>query len=379
MKSCLFVREIEIHEHYTLDESNKKKFYSTLTKSIHPVNYYKNDKFNTDFVGESMVRGPLFHENYKPQFTGHETFPMRYGWLKKAYDHVVMYRNHSDDRAFVWGDEAISQLGVGKNMVSSIRYWSKLLGVIGESAKAPHKVKVTDLGQKIFGKKGIDPFMENPTTLWLIHWKLVSNINLTTWYWTFGYYPSIVFDRFDVQGKLERLCADRNWKRTSSVTLKNDISVFIRTYSSKFLWGGGRNNSVTLESNLECPLTELGLIKPTGKNDGFRFVKGEKSSLGMGVFTAALLDYWRRYSPTSATLSFETVAHQPGCCGRLFLLYDNDVVDRLSRLEAFTKGALRWSETAGLKQVIKTEKAESLDEFSLISKDFKYRQHQEAA
>lgn len=185
-----------------------------------------------------MVRGPLYQEIYKPQFTGHETFPLRYGWLKKAYDHVVWSKKHSQDRSVVWGDEAIARLGVGKNMVSAIRFWAKLLGVIEESAKTPHQVKVTDFGQKIFGKSGFDPYMEDPTTLWLFHWKMASNVNLTTWYWAFGHYPSQVFDRFEMQSKLERLCVDRNWKRTSPTTIKNDISVFIRTYSSKFLWGG---------------------------------------------------------------------------------------------------------------------------------------------
>lgn len=190
-------------------------------------------------LGHLMVRGPLYQENYRPQFTGHETFPMRYGWLKKAYDHVTRFKKHSDDKTVVWGDEAIAQLGVGKNMVSSIRYWARILGVVEESAKAPHSVKTTEFGRKIFGKKGFDPFMEHSTTLWLIHWKLVSNISLTTWYWAFGHYPSLVFDRVDMQSKLERLCADRKWKRASPVTLKNDISVFVRTYTSKFLWGGG--------------------------------------------------------------------------------------------------------------------------------------------
>lgn len=33
-----------------------------------------------------MVRGPLFRDDYKPLFSGHETFPLRYGWLKKAFD-----------------------------------------------------------------------------------------------------------------------------------------------------------------------------------------------------------------------------------------------------------------------------------------------------
>ena len=49
------------------------------------------------------------------------------------------------------------------------------------------------------------------------------------------------------------------------------------------------------EEALESPLTELGIIRSTGKNDGFRFVKGEKPSLKDGVFAYALLDYWDNY------------------------------------------------------------------------------------
>ena len=33
-----------------------------------------------------MIRGPLYDEGYRPKLSGHETFPLRYGWLKKAYD-----------------------------------------------------------------------------------------------------------------------------------------------------------------------------------------------------------------------------------------------------------------------------------------------------
>ena len=35
-----------------------------------------------------MLRGPLYRDGYPPQLSGHETFPIRYGWLKKAYDAV---------------------------------------------------------------------------------------------------------------------------------------------------------------------------------------------------------------------------------------------------------------------------------------------------
>jgi len=52
-------------------------------------------------------------------------------------------------------------------------------------------------------------------------------------------------------------------------------------------------------------------------------------------------------------LSFEAIAHEPGGPGRVFLLDENDVADRLAALEEVSDGMLRWSETAGLKQVVR--------------------------
>ena len=104
------------------------------------------------------------------------------------------------------------------------------------------------------------------------------------------------------------------------------------------------------DDTLESPLTELGLIKALDINDRFRFVRGPKATLGDGVFTYALMDFWS-LNTDAATLSFETIAHAPGGPGRVFKLDEDDVVDRLTSIDDVTEGALQWSETAGLKQV----------------------------
>ena len=61
-----------------------------------------------------MARGPLFQYTYSPQFSGHETFPLRYGWLKKAYDRVAETEHDDPNRAACWDDDAIARFGVGK-------------------------------------------------------------------------------------------------------------------------------------------------------------------------------------------------------------------------------------------------------------------------
>ncbi|MXY25143.1 MAG: DUF4007 family protein [Acidobacteria bacterium] len=310
-----------------------------------------------------MGRGPLYHEVYKPQFSGHETFPLRYGWLKKAFDRVAETEGQPDNRAACWGDAAIARFGVGKNMVASMRHWAKAARVIEEPAI--NSVRTTELGRLLFGPKGLDLYMEHPATLWLIHWQLAASADKTTWFWAFSHYPAITFERDGMVKRLGRLAKDRNWSRVANTTVKNDVACFIRTYVARRPSGNAGHDDA-----LESPLTELGLIKAIGKKDGFRFVRGSKTTLGDGVFTCALIEFWSRYAPNAATLSFEAVAHAPGGPGRVFQFDENDVVDRLAALDEVTGGALRWSETAGLKQVVRNIAVNESDALSWIPGDY---------
>lgn len=318
-----------------------------------------------------MTRGPLYHGSYAPQFSGHETFPLRYGWLKKAYDAVAAAGGKAEIRA-VFGEDAIARFGVGKNMVTAIRHWAQAAGILVESA-AEKMVCATSLGDLLFSVYGLDPYMEDPATLWLIHWQLAALPTKTTWFWAFNHYPGVTFEREQLIKGIERLAKDRQWGRVSAATVKNDVACFIRTYVAQ-----QPNTRFGNDDALECPLAELGLVRAFGKRDGFRFVRGAKSSLGDGVFAYALLDFWSRYT-TAATLSFEVIAHEPGSPGRVFLLDENDVADRLARLAEVTDGNVRWSETAGLKQVVRDRDISLELALGFAKADFSSTRRKEAA
>jgi hypothetical protein len=317
-----------------------------------------------------MSRGPLYQDEYAPQFSGHETFPLRYGWLKKAYDAVAEAGGEAEIRT-IFGDDAIARFGVGKNMVGSIRHWSQVTGVLIESS-TNKTVRTTELGEQLFGKKGLDPYMEDPATLWLIHWELAGRSTKTTWFWAFNHYPAVTFEREQLIRGIERLAQERNWDRVALTTIRNDVACFIRTYAAQQPTGrlGG-------DDALECPLSELGLIRAIGKRDGFRFVRGPKPSLGDGVFAYALLDFWSRYTSAS-TLSLEAITHEPGSPGRVFLLDENEVADRLLALTDVTCGVLQWSETAGLKQVVRS-KDYTYNSLRLSEADFRSTKRKEVA
>lgn len=313
-----------------------------------------------------MLRGPLGKDGYRPQFSGHETFPLRYGWLKKAYD-VVTNTEGLDNRNVFLDPDAIARFGVGKNMVASMRHWANVSDVLHEQTPEGTIVP-TSLGRQIFGERGLDPYMEHPATGWLLHWNIAGSDTKTTWFWAFQHFPYPNFEReMLVQGLLS-LADERQWTRASPATIRRDVSCFVRTYVAlpPSIHGG-------YEDGLECPLTELGLIKATGRRDGFRFVRGPKPSLGPGVFGYAVTQYWNKYFGEASTLSFEALAHEPGSPGRTFLLEEDDLVTMLLALEEATKGAYRWSETAGLKQLSRSSAVAHRDPLKLLAMDYRRR------
>lgn len=319
-----------------------------------------------------MGRGPLYQPGYYPQFSGHETFPLRYGWLKKAFDAVAATENAADNKTVFLNDDAIARFGVGRNMVAAMRHWASVADVIADGP-GPNQVQTTLLGRKLFGPHGVDPFMENPATLWLVHWQLSAHPDKTTWFWTFGHFFGMTFERESLVKGLEKLATEQAWSRVAAATIKRDVDCFVRTYVARPVFGHASH-----EDALESPLAELGLIKPVGRRDGFRFMRGAKSTLGNGVFVFALLDFWSWFSK-ARTLSFEAIAHEPGSPGRVFLLDENDVADRLLGLEEITGGALRWSETAGLKQVLRSADLSHKDALGYIRLDYHVPRTREAA
>ena len=307
-----------------------------------------------------MNRGPLFDDDYRPKLSGHETFPLRYGWLKKAFDAVEGARRPDGERPVFLDDDAIARFGVGKNMVASMRHWATSAEIIAEDGRT-----TTSLGRRLFGKNdGLDPYMEDPSTAWLVHWKICNNPRITTWFWAFSHYPATSFERGALVRGLEKLAREQDWRHASATTIRNDVACFLRTYTSQ-----SHRARASHEDALESPLAELGLIRPTGQRDGFRFARGRKPTLGAGVIAYAVTEFWAGRS-RAQTLSFEALAHEPGSPGRVFLLDEDALADFLFEIEDVSGGAYRWSETAGLKQLIR-EREVGLDQaMGFIAQDY---------
>lgn len=276
----------------------------------------------------------------KPQFSGHETFPLRQLWLKKAFD-AVNYSVDGGSKSLFLDEKAVVDFGVGKNMVSSIRFWAVACNILEESSD---NFEPTHIGDLLFNDvDGLDPFCENISTVWLMHWFLASTPSkTTTWYFLFNHVVQQVFDRESIGNAIASQLSEQKIK-LSQATLKRDVECCIRSYVPRI-------NSDSPEELSEPLLGELGLVVHSSK-DSFEFQRGAKRSLHDGIFGYALLDYWQRLEASGSVMAFDRVAHDYGSPGRVFKIDENAIAERLISLEQISNGQIQWTEQAGLRQV----------------------------
>lgn len=191
------------------------------------------------------------------RISGHESFPCRYTWLPKA-----MRSLRENPKFFSNEEDAMVCLGVGKNMVRSIRFWSQVTGMAAATKKGGG-FEPTDLARLILAEDGLDPYLEDIRTLWLMHWKLATNVEnpLLAWDYLLNRWQEPDFNRSRVLKAL-RLEAGKQDDKLSEATLDQHFDTFIHTYVPT----RGRKGEVQ-EDNLDCPLVELGLIVKVGERE----------------------------------------------------------------------------------------------------------------
>jgi hypothetical protein len=280
-------------------------------------------------------------------FSGHETFPFRYPWLKKGYDAV------REDGAVFLREDATTTLGVGKNMVRSIRHWCLATRVVEENRGGQGSHQPTTLGTLLFADGGLDPYLEDPATLWLLHWQLACNrTRCTTWFWTFSHFHEPEFTAEALSSVLFTWTQTLGGKKVAESSVKRDVDCFLRTYVPS---RGSRGSIV--EDSLDCPLVEMGLITQSGHL--YQFRRGPQASLPDGIFLYAVLRFWEAFSPSAETLALQDLVRQPCSPGRLFKIDEGSLAQRLESLERRTEGALAYDETAGLRQLYRRQRLDS--------------------
>jgi hypothetical protein len=284
------------------------------------------------------MRSILADSDIRLQFAGHETFPLRLLWLRKAFDAAA---SAPTPRGTFQEQSAIARFGVGRNMAVSIRHWAIAAEVLQEEGGM---LSPTPWARRVFDPDlGFDPYLEEPATLWLVHANIAGKPEFaTTWFYAFSGLNQTTFDRDMIVSGVLELVRDRPGLKASADTLRRDVEVFVRSYVSR---GDGGEDAA------EPLLAELGLVRESRLAGQFEFVRGPKPTLPDAVFALSLSRFWNRWHANSPTLSVEQASYAPGSPGRVFKLDEDSVLERMTRLDQITDGAFVWSDTAGLRQV----------------------------
>ena len=262
-------------------------------------------------------------------FSGHESFHCRSLWLKKGYDFLI------GGTAFNSPD-AVVRLGVGKNMVASIRFWMKAFGLTSNDIPS-------ELAHYLFNQNnGVDSFLEDINTLWLLHYSLVSSNVASLYNLLFLEYQreKREFDRTTLQSFIKRKCSVPEQKNVyNENTVKKDINVLLQNYVMP--------NSLKSIEDFSALLINLNLIlhlpkSKLDKSDGYYFNEITESQIATSVILYALIDI----KGDDNTVSFDKLKE----LSLVFCLSVPELIDVIKALES-KYPSLHDTDNSGIKNV----------------------------
>jgi hypothetical protein len=271
----------------------------------------------------------------KLQFSGHESFICKNLWLKKGY----YFKGNFND------ESAVIELGVGKNMVTSISYWLKAFGVVDTNNK------FSELADYLFNnKKGVDQYIENIATVWLLHYSLVKTNKASIYNIFFNQFrkSKTEFTREHLLNFIKRLLEDDSQKNINENTIGSDISVFIRNYLKPIY----KETKIDIEEDFSSLMMDLDLMShfesenAEGKSvDWYRVQSKSQYDLPDEVVLFTILENY----PLVKSISFNELLIGNNSPGLIFCLTDEGLYTKIENLTGKFK-EITFTETAGVRE-----------------------------
>lgn len=291
-------------------------------------------------------------------FSGHDSFHCRQLWLKKGYDFVKLGKNFNDE-------DSVIQLGVGKNMVSSIRFWLKAFNIID------NKDIPTEFGERLFNNEnGYDPFLEDDASLWLLHYQLVKSGYASIYTLVFNEFrkEKLFFKKENFVSYIKRIGESNSEMNLNENTLAKDFSVFINLFKNE-------PESKDIEDSFSGILSDLELLhkivkvvekdtvkgKVKEKEEFFYIENQERDNLPEAVILYAILDN-SNYGNSISLNSLEFDWNSPGS---IFALNRSGLMNKISGIVS-DFNEVTFTDHAGIKELqikIKTDPYKILDKY----------------
>ena len=273
--------------------------------------------------------------NHKMTFSGHESFPCRFLWLKKGYDFIKKEYNFNSN-------EAPLHLGVGKNMVLAIKYWLDSFDLINENNN-------NAMAEFIFDDvKGKDPFLEYIGSLWLLHAKLIMAEKASIYSLLFNEFQltRVEFTKEHLFSFLKAKTIENN-QLVADNSLRKDINVMLKLYVKE------TSVSRNYEDDLMSLFLDLDLITELdnltkGGEKYYSIEKRDMRPIPKEIFLSVIL----LNNNYGKTITFNELLNGYNSPGNIFLLTGEGLLEKIRELEreydfiSYTEDAESWEEVA---------------------------------
>ena len=260
-------------------------------------------------------------------FSGHESFPCKSLWLKKGYDFVKSGNNFNSPNAVV-------HLGVGKNMVSSIRFWMRSFDLIEDD-------QLTWLSNYLFDEIcGKDKYLEDLASLWLLHFTLIQHNEASLYRMVFCglQRERSTFDRDQVINyvKLKMIEAGKS-NQFNANTVKKDVAVLLQNYTLP--------RKPQSNEDYSSLMMDLDLLRQNQDGKCYYFNVEGKRQVSESIFLYALLCLKEE---GDNTIPYETIQENIGLA---FCMQDHETIDMLKRLSFDYSKYMTYNDVAGIRQI----------------------------
>ncbi len=278
-------------------------------------------------------------------FSGHDTFHCRHLWLKKGYDFIKNRNKFSQENA-------VLELGVGKNMVSAIGFWMKAFGLLNNEGN------LTEFANYIFDdNSGKDPYIEDEGTLWLLHYMLVKNDIASIYNLIYNDFrrEKIEFTREHFVIFVSRKIDEYNLNQISKNTIATDFDVFIKMYTIS-------ENAKDREENLTGLLTELNILDK--EKLSFSILNDEKDNIPDEIILFSILDN----DDFINSINLYSLEHEKNQIGSIYAINRSGIVNKIEGIAAnksLKKYGITYNDHAGIKELQIKEKPNKYEVLNL--------------
>ena len=262
----------------------------------------------------------------KTSFSGHDKFECKIDWITKG---LQVYSKDNTIFAQSEIENAISRLGLGINMIKSLSYWMKVLGLIENNTLTP-------IGKIILDR---DIYLENSDTLWLLHWNLVKNREKNTLINLFfnKFYP-YKFTKNEIVEKMIYWLEEHEIN-LSPTTLNSDIDVLLKLYKSD-------------DSQMSMSLFfDLNIINSLS-NGSYSLNINATTDISDEAFLYILLDFIEiRYQNRLESISIDELERGILSIQKSLCISENRLYGKIYKLKELTDNNMYYSEASGIRQI----------------------------